>query len=232
MKICSKCGLEKELTEFNKRSKGSIDGYRSQCKICRNSQIKEWIVNNQTHIKEYKEKKKEQIKKYKLEYREENKEKINIYRLEYKRNNKDIINNIKKRYYKNNKDKINIYKREYSRNKMETDSIYKLSRKIRILIVNSIKNNGYTKNSKTYDILGCSFEEFKTYIENKFENWMTFNNHGKYTGNYNETWQYDHIKPISLGMSKEEIIKLNHYTNFQPLCSRKNLEKSNKFIPI
>jgi len=57
---------------------------------------------------------------------------------------------------------------------------------------------------------------------------MNWNNWGIYTGNYNENWQLDHISPSSIGTTEEEIIKLNHYTNFQPLCSRKNLEKSNK----
>jgi hypothetical protein len=57
---------------------------------------------------------------------------------------------------------------------------------------------------------------------------MTWENHGRYTGNYNETWQIDHIIPISNGLSEEEVINLNHYTNLRPLCSKKNLEKSNK----
>ena len=56
---------------------------------------------------------------------------------------------------------------------------------------------------------------------------MNDSNYGVYTGNYNETWQLDHITPISSAMNEEEILKLNHYTNFQPLCSKKNLEKSN-----
>jgi 5-methylcytosine-specific restriction endonuclease McrA len=56
---------------------------------------------------------------------------------------------------------------------------------------------------------------------------MNENNQGRYTGNYNETWQLDHIIPISTAETEEEIIKLNHYSNFMPLCSRKNLEKSN-----
>jgi 5-methylcytosine-specific restriction endonuclease McrA len=55
---------------------------------------------------------------------------------------------------------------------------------------------------------------------------MNWNNQGKYTGKYNETWQYDHIVPISSSMNEDDILRLNHYTNFQPLCSRKNLEKS------
>lgn len=46
----------------------------------------------------------------------------------------------------------------------------------------------------------------------------------------NETWQIDHIYPISAASSPEEVIKLNHYTNLRPLCSRKNLEKSNTIV--
>ena len=56
---------------------------------------------------------------------------------------------------------------------------------------------------------------------------MNWNNNGIYTGNYNETWQLDHIIPISMAENYNDVIKLNHYSNFQPLCSRKNLEKSN-----
>ncbi len=37
-KICSKCGVEKELTEFH-NCKRSKDGFLYQCKLCRNSQV-------------------------------------------------------------------------------------------------------------------------------------------------------------------------------------------------
>jgi hypothetical protein len=83
--------------------------------------------------------------------------------------------------------------------------------------------------SRTFEILGCSYEEFKSYIENKFESWMNWNNHGLYTGNYSETWQLDHIIPISSAKTEEDIIKLNHYTNLQPLCSKINqIDKKDK----
>ena len=32
----------------------------------------------------------------------------------------------------------------------------------------------------------------------------------------------DHIIPISTAKTEEEIIKLNHYSNLQPLCSYTN----------
>ena len=41
----------------------------------------------------------------------------------------------------------------------------------------------------------------------------------KYNGKLNHGWDIDHIIPISSAESEDDIIKLNHYTNLQPLCS-------------
>ena len=43
-------------------------------------------------------------------------------------------------------------------------------------------------------------------------------------------WHIDHIIPISYAKSEEEIYKLNHYSNFQPLWAKDNLSKGNRFI--
>jgi 5-methylcytosine-specific restriction endonuclease McrA len=72
----------------------------------------------------------------------------------------------------------------------------------------------------------CRYRNCNNIISGR-PNWMSWSNHGSYTGGYEETWQYDHIIPISEAKTYEEVIKLNHYTNFRPLCSKKNLEKSN-----
>jgi hypothetical protein len=47
--------------------------------------------------------------------------------------------------------------------------------------------------------------------------------------NNRSEWHLDHIKPIALAKSEEEIIKLNHYTNFQPLWVYDNILKSSKY---
>lgn len=39
---------------------------------------------------------------------------------------------------------------------------------------------------------------------------------------FNERWDLDHIVPKSTAKTIEDVIKLNHYTNFQPLCSHIN----------
>lgn len=53
-------------------------------------------------------------------------------------------------------------------------------------------------------------------------NWENYGNpkDGKYE--LNKTWDLDHIIPICSAKTNEDIIRLNHYTNFQPLCSYVN----------
>ena len=57
---------------------------------------------------------------------------------------------------------------------------------------------------------------------------MNWSNHGSNYKEYNKTWQLDHIVPISIAKNEKQIILLNHYLNFRPFCSLKNLEKNNK----
>ena len=79
-------------------------------------------------------------------------------------------------------------------------------------------------------MLGCSFIEFKLYLESKFELWMTWENKGKYNGELNYGWDIDHIIPLSSANSEEELVKLNHFENLQPLCSKMNRDiKKNKY---
>lgn len=58
---------------------------------------------------------------------------------------------------------------------------------------------------------------------------MNWENRGLYNGEFNHGWDIDHIIPVSSGLSEDELLKLNHYTNFQPLCSKVNRDiKKNK----
>ena len=117
-----------------------------------------------------------------------------------------------------------VREKEYLQKKerLKTDKLYKLTSNIKCLIRNSIKGKGFTKKTKTYKILGCTYKEFKTHIESQWEEWMCWDNHGSYNGKEKDGWDFDHIIPLSSVNTEKEIIKLNHYTNFQPLCSHIN----------
>ena len=203
-----------------------------------------WSKNNKEKIilanKKYNEKNKNTINKKQKIYYEENKEKLkDIKKLnsenfrnnnpEYAKNYKKLNSDKIKLYYIKNKEELRIKQRLYQNNRLKTDIQYKLKHNLRTLIRNTFKNNGYTKNSKTNDILGCSYEDFKLYLESKFEPWMTWENRGLYNGELNYGWDIDHIIPLDSSVTEEDVIRLNHYTNLQPLCSytNRNIKKNN-----
>ena len=105
---------------------------------------------------------------------------------------------------------------------MSNDLLYKLSHTIRNSIRSMFRYNKLEKKNKTIQIIGCSFEELKEYLESKFEPWMDWDNKGLYNGELDYGWDIDHIIPISTAKNEDDIIRLNHYTNLQPLCSKVN----------
>jgi len=51
---------------------------------------------------------------------------------------------------------------------------------------------------------------------------MNCDNYVKYNGEFYYGWDIDHIMPISSAKTENDIIRLNHYSNMQPLCSKIN----------
>jgi len=83
----------------------------------------------------------------------------------------------------------------------------------------------YKKKDSTIELLGCSIDELKTYLQNQFKEGMTWQNHGE--------WHIDHIIPCAAFdlSKKEDCLKCFNYKNLQPLWAHENLSKSDK-IPI
>lgn len=168
--------------------------------------------------KEYRDSHKDDAKEYAKGYAIANKEKLSEYIKEYTIKNQDIIKEYHKEYRGNNLQNRN----KYEKNRLSSDPLYKISKSIGTLIRQSITGHGYSKTSNTAKILGCTFEFFKSYIESKFEPWMDWSCHGRCNGELNYGFDLDHIIPTSSAITEAEVIKLNHYTNFQPLCSYTN----------
>lgn len=233
-KICTKCKIEKSKEDFSLRG----EKLHTQCKSCISENKKQYREKNKEKLKEYYKKwkieNKEACKEYDKKYREENLEKLKEYNENY---NKEYIDkngvNRHSKYWEDNKDKIrtrrqknkdneNKLRNERRNKKRESNPLFILEENIKSSIGRSFRRSGYTKKSRTYEILGCTFEEFKIYLESKFESWMDWDNRGLYNGELNYGWDIDHITPLSSATSEEEIIKLNHHTNLQPLCSHVN----------
>lgn len=140
----------------------------------------------------------------------------------YRDNNPDVVKRNHRDSYLRDKERLKPIKSQYLRNKRLTNHIFAISDSFRRNLRTSFLRSGFSKSSKTQEILGCSFEEFKIYLESKFEPWMNWGNRGKYDGSFNTGWDIDHIIPVSSAKSEDDIIKLNHYTNLQPLCSKIN----------
>jgi hypothetical protein len=224
MKICCSCNQIKTFDSFGKL-KSSKDGYRHNCKDCR----KIYSSNNKNKIKEYKRSyylsNKEKCNYKSKQWYIENLEFKKEYDKEYALLNKDKRSNTYKKWRNDNIEKIREYKKNYYHNVTTKDP----NKLIRISARSLVKRFMKVKNHKTSEIIGCSYEYLRLYLESKFEHWMTWDNYGLYNGELNHGWDIDHIVPISSAKTYEELIILNHYTNLQPLCSKVNRDiKSDK----
>ena len=113
---------------------------------------------------------------------------------------------------------------EYLKKKKETDIQFKIRKNIRDRMRAAM--DGKSKSKNTIDLLGCSIEEVKIYLENQFTEGMTWNNYGK------KGWHIDHILPCaSFDLTDpEQQKKCFHYTNLQPLWAKDNYSKRDKIL--
>jgi hypothetical protein len=245
MKICKICDVEKDISNFTKRENGES---RNECKDCRKLYLKQYrkdksnnafvikkSIQNKTcntcgenkPIDEFIKQKricKTCQSKYLKEYYENNKEKYSKYNKEKYQQNSEEIKKKTSEYSKNNRDKVNKSSRKYKKEVLSKDPLYLLNKSIGSCIRKSFRSKNLRKDFKTREIIGCPMIEFKSYIESLFLEGMTWENRSM--------WHLDHIIPISFGENKEEIILLNHFTNFRPMWATDNIIKSDNIEDI
>ena len=220
-KICSKCKEEKELCDFGVCNSNK-DGLKSTCKVCRKIEGKIYRENNAR-------KREETIKNWYNKNPE--------YNRNYYINNTELINKQNKKWYENNKEKhrendrirkekniesVREYHNNLIKHQRKADPLKKLIFNVRSRVYNILKNKIITKSNKTFDIVGCSPEFLKEHLEKQFTKGMSWDNQGK--------WHIDHKIPLSSAKTEEEIYKLCHYSNLQPLWAEDNLKKGCKIL--
>lgn len=112
----------------------------------------------------------------------------------------------------------NDYQREYVKNRKKADPLYRVRYNLRNRLKKFFKSTGRKKRTKSSELLGCTLEGLRTYLESKFDSNMSWENYGKY-------WHVDHIIPLTAAQTEAEMNALFHYTNLQPLEAIANIKK-------
>lgn len=210
------------MREYNKK-------YREKNKERINELYREWRAKNKDKwraiVKKSKNKNKEKTLISQREYRSKNKDKIRAYYLE----NQDKIKDKRRKYYINNKYRHQEYARKNKersnkilRIRYQNDDLYRINKCIRSRIFSFVRSSGIKRKSYILDVLGCTWGELWDHLESKFLPGMTRKNHGE--------WHIDHKIPISIAKNEEDMKRLCHYTNLQPLWAHDNLTKHAKII--
>jgi len=211
VKVCNRCLIQKPLAEFM-RDKRLSTGIGAQCKSCACEKTK---LRRLANIDAFRAKDRERNKT--LEFKATKKKsvqknilKVRAYAREY---NKEYIKT----------EKARATKRKWEINVRNISPFYRMKANICSLIRAAFRNNGYGKSTRTLNIIGCTYDELKNYLELKFMPDMTWANMGE--------WEIDHIIPVSSATSLEDMLRLNHYSNLQPMWGAYNSAKHNR-LPV
>lgn len=241
MKTCTKCKVEKEVELFAK-NKRKPDGINGTCKECINKYNIEWTKLNPKYFKNYYSENKEKKILYSKTYSSEHKDKIKEYSLKNKEKRKQYYKDkhiqtynpkIRKEKYVSVRktplqsiEEKKLRRREYNRRWLKKYYAMHPERKIEQLFRQRLWRilKGKKSGFKMETIIGCTYEYLKIHIEKQFKVGMNWKNHT------NTGWHLDHKIPLNSADTEQDLIKLFHYTNLQPLWSSDNIKKGKKII--
>ena len=204
-KVCTKCKVEKELSEFHKSKNGKY-GVNSRCKVCIKKYDKE---RNEEYLQ------RPEVKKRQKEYQKEYSQKPEV--REHRRKSR------KEWYHRPEvKEHRCKYQSEYRKQRYNSDTNYKIIVNLRSRILAALKGN--SKSASTLELIGCTVEFLKEYLASQFQEGMSWDNHSF------DVWHIDHIRPCSSFDLKdpEQQKQCFHYTNLQPLWAFENMSKGAK----
>lgn len=126
------------------------------------------------------------------------------------------MRNYGRQYYQQHKEII-IAKRQQ---RLDININAKIASRLRSRLYIAIKN--HHKVGSAVSDLGCSIDELRLYLQNRFQDGMTWDNYGE--------WHIDHIVPLSSFNleNRDELGKACHYSNLQPLWAFDNLSKGDR----
>lgn len=164
-------------------------------------------------------------------WRADNPEKVKEIHKENRVKNRDRRIQNTKDWRDRNAEHVKAYAKKYGTEKAHViranmnrrykeDDLFALRMRLRSRTLIAFRQKGYSKDTKTADTLGCTWEELKAHIEGKFVDGMCWEKF--------EDIEIDHIIPVSSAKTKEELIALFNFKNLQPLWWWDNRLKGDK----
>lgn len=212
MKVCSKCLIEKPFEDFNKG--------RGSCKLCTKEYDRIKYLNNSEKYREYSKKRYKDNPEYQKKWVIKNKDKRDSTLKKWNEENREKAVQYTMKWRSKNTEKYN----QYMVDRRKNEPLFKLAFNVRKRLNKFLKNKSIIKTNKTFDLVGITPKELKEHLEKQFTQDMSWDNYGFYG------WHIDHIIPLSSAKTEEEIYKLCHYSNLQPLWAEDNLKKSDKIL--
>ena len=202
MKRCTKCGVEKPLTnEYFQYRKGSKDGFRNECKVCKKD-----------YNRNYREENKEYLAKHNAEYRKANWDSFMKNKKAYEELNRELLAEKRKKYYQKNKEQISKKKKEYTEKNKVKYAKYHLEYARRNVDKCKIKQHKRKAKLKSLP---------STLTKNQWDDTVShFNNSCAYCGS-EEQIQQEHFVPLSKGG------EFTH-NNIIPACMKCNCSKQDQ----
>lgn len=134
----------------------------------------------------------------------------------WRANNPEKAKEHAKKWVQKNKPKINAYRKK----KQANDPKFAMAMRCRNRLGYALKAKGFRKESKTSDMLGCSWEYLCAHLESQFTGGLGWDNR--------HLWHIDHIIPLASAKTMEELMILARWDNLQPMWGPDNLAKGDK----
>jgi len=177
---------------------------------------------------------------YMREYRKKNRDHLNAYRREYRKRNYERCRETERRYgakpqskaraaegqrrrRRERRDEINAKAAKHAKKRYRSDEQYRIKCQLRSRLYSAVRGN--SKAGSAVKLLGCSVDDFKRYLEDQFEDGMSWRNRSE--------WHIDHIKPLAMYdlSDPEQLAIVCHYTNMRPMWANQNRSKGAKLFP-
>lgn len=222
-KKCSKCQITKSLDLFPNDPKCS-DGKRGTCKECR---LTQWVPEENEILTCFTCSEKKLYTLFSMHGKQkpyECKTCKNIREFNKRNADRESYNKKQREDWVKNNEKRNATRRINLQKRRDEDTQYRVKMALHVRLYDAVKRQKGVKSSKTSDLLGCTVEELRYFLEAEFTEGMTWENYGE--------WHIDHIRPCaSFNLENpEEQKRCFHWTNLQPLWAQDNLRKGAKNV--